>query len=51
MNDSELVDAVLEWWKEHEYDVEMHDGDEYNVYDSPPEFVEIAQRLKDEVRK
>lgn len=43
----ELIDAVLTWWEQHEYDVEMAGGDEYNVYDNEPKFVEIAKRLRD----
>lgn len=48
-----LKDAVLEWWEEHRYDVDSGDPDddgyrqEWNRYDEPPEFVEIAQIEKE----
>lgn len=48
----ELVTEVLDWWEEHQYDVEQIPGDyteERNVYDEPPYFVVLASRLKGEV--
>jgi hypothetical protein len=45
----ELIKAVLDWWETHQFDsVSDGDGDEQNVYDDEPEFVKIAQRLKNE---
>ena len=43
----ELVEAVLKWWSDHQYDVNGPYG-EYNTYDDTPEFVEIAQKMKAE---
>ena len=47
----DLVDAVLKWWEEHQYDVRMYntgDGgqDEDDVYDEEPEFVKIAKIMR-----
>lgn len=42
-----LIDAVLTWWEQHEYDVVVVGGDEDNVYDSEPQFVEIAKQMRD----
>ena len=47
----DLTDAVLEWWEEHQYDVDVAmDGEyaeEYERYGEEPEFVKIAKKLKD----
>lgn len=48
----ELIDAVLEWWEVHRYDVRVYstgDGgfDEDNLYDEEPEFVKIAKIMKE----
>lgn len=54
---NELVEAVLQWWDVHKYDVDMGEaGDdgwaqEYNRYEEIPEFVKIAQRMKEEQTK
>ena len=45
-----LIAAVLAWWAEQECDTVSVDagdgyGEEYNVYDAPPPFVQIAQAL------
>lgn len=42
----ELIEAVLQWWEDHQWDCLVGDGDEYNVYHEPPEFVQIALKLK-----
>lgn len=42
----ELINSVLEWWKIHECDTSP-DG-EYNVYNSEPEFVTKAKKLKEQ---
>lgn len=42
-----LIDAVLTWWEQHEYDVVVVGDDEDNMYDSEPQFVEIAKQLRD----
>ena len=42
----ELIDAVLEWWKDHEYDVLTDEDDERNMYNEDPEFVRIAKKLR-----
>lgn len=44
----ELIDLILRWWKEAECDSFNKDGEEYNVYDQKPDFVEEAERLKSE---
>lgn len=51
MNDkvSKLIDTVLEWWQEHEYDCHFDGEDERNVYDNDPEFVTLAKQLKNEL--
>ena len=49
MNDDlkKLIEYIMEWWKEVEYDTCGLYG-EYNVYDEKPSFVEYAKYLKDE---
>ena len=42
----DLIGAVLEWWEEHECDTTGPYG-EYNVYDETPQFVRIAERLRE----
>ncbi len=42
---NELVQEVLLWWKEHEYDVKYSEDEEYNVYDEEPRFVTIAKKI------
>lgn len=48
----ELVESVLNWWNEHQYDVDSSPPDEdgyareFNRYNEVPEFVKIAQRIK-----
>ena len=51
-----LVCAVLTWWEEHKYDtVEEDVGDGYredfNTYDEPPAFVQLAVVLGAEDRE
>ena len=46
---SKLIDSVFEWWEEHEYDVTVSGGEEYNVYSQYPEFVRIAKEIKNEL--
>ena len=41
----ELVDLVLEWWEEHQYDTTGEYGD-YNVFDDAPLFVKKAQEIR-----
>ena len=41
-----LVDLILGWWKEAEFDTFNMDGEEYNLYDQKPDFVGEAERLK-----
>lgn len=42
----ELANAVLKWWEEHKYDVDIsQEGEEYNRYDEEPEFVSIAKQI------
>lgn len=42
-----LIDAVLAWWEQHKYDTFTDcDSESYNEYDTPPDFVKIAYRLK-----
>jgi hypothetical protein len=47
---SDLRAAVLAWWAEHECDTGSADAgdgysEEYNIYDEPPLFVQIAQGM------
>lgn len=41
-----LIDMILEWWSEHQYDTYVGNEDEYNVYDEEPDFVKEAIKLK-----
>lgn len=42
-----IIAAILEWWKDHQYDVTGDYGDR-NVYNDDPEFVALAkQYVKD----
>jgi hypothetical protein len=43
-NISKLIVLVMEWWEEHQYDIQGDDGD-YNVYDEPPDCVKFAISL------
>lgn len=41
-----LVTLCLKWWEVHQYDTtSTGDGDEVNVYDSPPDFVILASKI------
>lgn len=40
----ELVIAVLNWWDIHQFDTDR--TGEYNIYNDPPEFVQIALDLQ-----
>lgn len=40
-----LANAVMAWWKNHEFDVYQTEDDEYNVFDDEPEFVTIARKI------
>lgn len=47
--DSNLRDAVLAWWNDHQYDTTGGDGeddDERNLFETEPEFVRIAKDAK-----
>lgn len=51
MDRDKMLNAVLAWWEEHQHDtdpVEQGDGtiEHYTRYNKPPEFVRIAQELK-----
>ena len=48
---TQLITAILEWWEEHKYDVDIVESgeswvDERNTYTNPPEFVKLAKKLK-----
>ena len=48
----ELIEAVLDWWEEHQYDcIQIDVGNGYmedcNTYGKEPKFVRIAQELVD----
>jgi len=43
---NDLVGAVLSWWEEHQFDVDVGQDDEYNRYDEEPGFVKIALKIK-----
>lgn len=50
----ELVNSILEWWEEHQYDTTQGGeeyAEEYNVYDTEPDFVTLAKRMKKEMIK
>ena len=40
-----LAVEVLSWWEEHQYDVDMVDGEEWNKYDVEPTFVTLAKKI------
>ena len=44
-----LVNEILRWWKNHEYDVDIVDNDgceeEFNRYDEEPTFVKLAKEF------
>lgn len=44
---ADLVDAVLQWWDKHQFDVTADGYEEYNLYDEPPSFVVKAQNLNE----
>lgn len=46
-----LIDEVLRWWKEHQYDCSSDREDERNLYDEEPEFVSLAKELRNIKRK
>lgn len=43
----ELKTAILKWWQEHQYDITINDGEEYNNFDEEPEFVRLAKKLNE----
>ncbi len=43
----ELINSVLAWWEEHQWDCDCADGEEWNRYEKEPEFVTIAKKLKE----
>jgi len=47
-NLKELVDCILEWWEEHQYDCHNTYEEEYeNDFDDEPIFVVKAKELKE----
>lgn len=41
---TDLIDSILEWWEEHRYDtMSLGDGEEDNIYDEEPRFVQLAK--------
>ena len=46
---SELTKAIMEWWKEHQFDTTGEHGD-YNVYSDEPDFVSIARELDGQIK-
>jgi hypothetical protein len=43
-----LVNSVLNWWEEHKNDqINIGDEETDNLFDSEPEFVTIAKKLKE----
>jgi hypothetical protein len=48
----EVLQAALKWWDEEAtYEVYWVDGDEYNVYDEDPPWVEMARTALDNAPK
>lgn len=43
---NQLIESILKWWEDHKYD-EYHSG--HNVYDEPPEFVQLAMDIKNKM--
>lgn len=39
-----LAEEVVKWWEDHRYDVHSNGEEEYNVFDEPPKFVELAYK-------
>ena len=47
-NLSLLIDLILKWWEEHQYDTfSLSDGAEDNVYSYDPDFVVLAKQMTD----
>lgn len=44
-----LVDSVLHWWDLHQYDTCGGEGEEWNVYLETPEFVVMAQNIRQRI--
>ena len=42
---AQLVDEVIDWWEEHEYNT-TGDYGEINVFDDTPQFVRTAKEIK-----
>lgn len=46
----DLVDDILNWWEEHQWDCNASDNgdyiEDYNVYDDEPSFVKKAKLIK-----
>lgn len=42
----QLIEEVLNWWEEHQFDTYSIDGEEYNSFNEEPEFVRLAKELQ-----
>lgn len=40
-----LINSILKWWKDHEFDTYKDDNEEYNIYGDAPEFVKLAKEF------
>jgi hypothetical protein len=40
-----LIESILNWWGEHQHDTQGDHG-EYNTYEETPEFVTLAESIK-----
>lgn len=40
-----LINSILKWWKDHEFDTYRDNEEEYNIYGDDPEFVRLAKQL------
>lgn len=41
-----LIEEILEWWNEHEFDTYSSNDDKFNVFDTTPSFIKTAKELK-----
>lgn len=45
----EMINSILVWWEEHEFDTTLNEEEEYNIYDEEPHFVKMAKQLNNQI--
>jgi formylmethanofuran dehydrogenase subunit E len=43
-----MIDSILKWWEEHQYDENGDPQNPWNVYSEEPDFVKIAKKFNKE---